>query len=94
MIAGEIPAPSLSLGNRDVMLRHLNAIAFGAAQPGLAGRMDAYVSPMGEIRDEAFHELIEAIRAQFDHASVWEAKHLVRTFSWLPSSMRPLCGSI
>jgi len=68
MIAGEVPAPSLALGNRDVMLRHLNAIAFGAADPGLAGRMGAYVSPMGEIREAAVNELIEAVRAQFDHS--------------------------
>ena len=30
MIAGEVPAPALVLGNRDVIFRHLNAIAFGA----------------------------------------------------------------
>ena len=68
MIAGEVPTPSLALGNRDVMLRHLNAIAFGAADPGLAGRMDAYVSPMGDIREEAVTTLIDAVSAQFDHA--------------------------
>jgi len=50
MISGEVPAPSLALGNRDVVLRHLNAIVFGAANPGLAGRMDSYVSPMGELK--------------------------------------------
>ena len=47
MIAGEVPAPVVSLGNRDVLVRHLNAIAFGAAEPGLAGRMFDYVSPKG-----------------------------------------------
>jgi len=38
MIPGEIPAPVISLGNPDVVLHHLSAIAFGAADPGLAGR--------------------------------------------------------
>ncbi len=38
MIAGEVPAPAVSLGNRDVLVRHLYAIAFGAAEPGLAGQ--------------------------------------------------------
>jgi len=38
MIAGEIPPPALSLGNRDVLLRHVNAVVFGAAQPGLSAR--------------------------------------------------------
>jgi len=30
MIAGEVPAPSIGLGNRDVTLRHLHATVFGA----------------------------------------------------------------
>jgi len=34
MIAGEVPAPVLALGNRDVILRHLHAIVFSAADPG------------------------------------------------------------
>jgi len=38
MIPGEIPAPAISLGNPDVVHHHLSAIAFGAADPGLAGR--------------------------------------------------------
>ena len=33
MIAGEVPAPAVSLDNRDVIIRHLFAIAFGAAEP-------------------------------------------------------------
>ena len=37
MIAGEVPAPAVSLGNRDVIVRHLYAIVFGAAEPGLGG---------------------------------------------------------
>jgi hypothetical protein len=48
MISGEIPAPLLALGNRDVILRHANAIVFGATTPGLAGRMINYVSVMGK----------------------------------------------
>ena len=38
MIPGEIPAHAISLGSPDVVLHHLSAIAFGAADPGLAGR--------------------------------------------------------
>ena len=64
MIAGEIPAPALSLGNRDVLVRHLYAIACGAAHPGLAGRMVEYVSPDGQINDEAVTALLDGIRAQ------------------------------
>jgi hypothetical protein len=68
MISGEIPAPALSLSNRDVLLRHLHAIAFGAADPGLAGRMVEYVSPDGQIRTEQVNALKEAVRAQTSHA--------------------------
>ena len=68
MIAGEVPAPALSLGNRDVIVRHLYAIVFGAAEPGLAGRMVEYVSPTGEINEEAVSELVGAVGAQTEHA--------------------------
>ena len=68
MIAGEVPAPAVSLGNRDVLIRHLYAIAFGAAEPGLAGRMFEYVSPKGEVNQEAVNALIEAVKAQIEHA--------------------------
>jgi hypothetical protein len=68
MISGEIPAPTISLGNRDVMLRHLSAIAFGAADPGLAGRMLEYVSEQGEIRTEAVNILVAAVQAQTGYA--------------------------
>jgi len=68
MISGEIPAPSISLGNRDVVLRHLSAIAFGAAEPGLAGRMLEYVSEQGEVKTEAVSALIAAVQAQTGHA--------------------------
>lgn len=68
MIAGEVPAPALALGNRDVLLRHVNAIAFGAADPGLAGKMVEYVSPQGKVKEEAAETLLQAVRAQFAHA--------------------------
>lgn len=68
MIAGEVPAPALSLGNRDVLVRHLFAIAFGAADPGLAGRMVDYVAPDGQVKEEAVTGLIEAIQQQSEHA--------------------------
>jgi len=45
MIAGEVPAPAVALGNRNVIIRHLNAIAFSISEPGIAGRMVEYVSP-------------------------------------------------
>ena len=65
MIAGEVPTPALALGNRDVLLRHINAIVFSAAEPGLAGRMVEYVSPTGEVKQEVVDALIEGLRAQF-----------------------------
>jgi replicative superfamily II helicase len=68
MIAGEVPAPSLALGNRDVILRHLNAIIFGAAVPGLSSKMFDYVSPKGEIKDDAVNELIDGIKAKCDYS--------------------------
>ncbi len=68
MISGEIPAPAISLGNRDVILRHLAAIAFGAADPGLAGRMLEYVSEQGEVKAEAINALITAVQAQTGYA--------------------------
>ncbi|MEI7772870.1 MAG: helicase-related protein, partial [Chloroflexales bacterium] len=68
MIAGEVPAPALALGNRDVILRHLSAIAFGAAEPGLAGKMLAYINPQGVIDQVAVDALIAGVRAQVGHA--------------------------
>ncbi|MFZ4438831.1 MAG: DEAD/DEAH box helicase [Syntrophales bacterium] len=68
MISGEIPAPAISLGNRDVLLRHLCAIAFGAADPGLAGRMEEYVRPEGQIETERVQELINAVQSQIGYA--------------------------
>ncbi len=84
MISGEVPAPSLALGNRDVILRHLNAIVFGLADPGLAGRMDTYVSPMGELKKDAIDELKEAVRAKFDEAIVI-ARHAFGTDVFMAS---------
>ncbi len=68
MISGEIPAPAISLGNRDVILRHLTAIAFGAADPGLAGRMVEYVSEQGEVKIDPVNALIAAVQAQTGYA--------------------------
>lgn len=68
MIAGEVPAPGIGLGNRDVVLRHLHALAFGAAEPGLAGRMAEYINIRGEINQEKVDELVAAVVAQFPHA--------------------------
>src|SRR5262249_48367007 len=68
MIAGEVPAPVLALGNRDVILRHLNAIVFSAADPGLAGKMVEYISPTGEVVQEAVDRLIAGVAAQVGHA--------------------------
>ncbi len=82
MIAGEIPVPSLSIGNRDVLVRHLYAIVFGVANPGLAGRMVDYVDPQGEIKQEAVTAFIDGARAQAEHAidvarEAWGADVLV-----------------
>ena len=92
MIAGEVPAPVVSLGNRDVLVRHLNAIAFGAAEPGLAGRMFDYVSPKGEVKSDAVDALIEAVKAQIDHAlavanDAWK-KDVLAVAGWDPEQLR------
>lgn len=68
MIAGEVATPALALGNRDVILRHLNAVVFSAATPGLAGRMVAYVTPQGDLQQEQIDSLIQALKAQFGYA--------------------------
>ena len=57
----------MSLGNRDVIIRHLFAIAFGAADPGLAGRMLTYVSPKGVVDQTQVDSLIAAVRDQTGH---------------------------
>lgn len=68
MIAGEVMVPQIALGNRDVILRHLNAIVFGAAEPGLAGKMVEYIDPVGEMKQESIDELIEGVRKQVNYA--------------------------
>jgi len=68
MIAGEVPAPSLALGNRDAVLRHLNAIVFGSAEPGLAGRMVEYVTANGQLEEEKITELVSGLQERFDAA--------------------------
>ncbi len=68
MIAGEVPAPVLSLGNRNVIIRHLFSIVFGAAEPGLAGRMVEYVGTQGEIKEAAINALIGGVQAQMEKA--------------------------
>lgn len=68
MIAGEVPAPGVGLGNRDVVLRHLHALAFGAADPGLAGRMGDYINIQGQVDQARVDALIDSVRAQFPHA--------------------------
>jgi len=64
MIAGEVAAPALALSNRDALLRHLNAILFSLSSPGLSGRMVDYVSPQGELKEDAITALLEGLIAQ------------------------------
>jgi rubrerythrin len=68
MISGEVPAPVVALANHDVLLRHIQAIAFGSAEPGLAGRMLEYIGPTGDIKQDKVDELITAVAAQADFA--------------------------
>jgi hypothetical protein len=77
MIAGEVPVPAIGHGNHDVMLRHLYAMVFGAADPGLAGRMAEYIDLQGGAKTEAIEALVQALEAQFDHGvklakAAWE----------------------
>lgn len=67
MISGEVPAPSLALGNRDVVLRHVNALLFGAVEPGLAGRMVEYIRPNGQLIQEKIDELLAALRSKAEN---------------------------
>jgi hypothetical protein len=68
MIAGEVPAPGVGLGNRDVILRHLHAIAFGASDPGLAGTMGEYLNLKGEVQKPKVEELVASLGKQTEHA--------------------------
>lgn len=63
MIAGAVPVPAFNLGNRDALIRHLYAIAFGLAEPGIAGRMADYVTFKGEVQQEKVDELLEGLRS-------------------------------
>lgn len=74
MIAGEVPAPAIGLGNRDVVQRHLNAIAFGASEPGLSGKMADYISLAGQLNKETVEALINAVSAKFDFAAEMASK--------------------
>jgi len=65
MIAGEVPAPAIGLGNRDVVLRHLAAMVLGKTDPGLAGRMAEYINIKGELNSEAVELLIRGLEEQF-----------------------------
>ncbi|MBI4651699.1 DEAD/DEAH box helicase [Candidatus Desantisbacteria bacterium] len=67
MIAGEVIVPQLSLENKDILFRHLNAIVFGAAEPGLAGRMVEYIDPMGEIKNDIVDSLLKALQSKIEH---------------------------
>lgn len=69
MIAGEVAAPPVNLGNRDVAIRHLNAIAIGAAEPGLKGRMAEYLTMQGELVEEEIGALVAGFEGQFGHAA-------------------------
>lgn len=68
MIAGEVPAPTFSLENRDVLMRHVAAIAFGAAEPGLSGRMADYITTNGDEIKESVAALKAAVAAKAEHA--------------------------
>jgi hypothetical protein len=81
MIAGEVPAPAVGLGNRDVVMRHLNAIAFGRSRVGLAGRMGHYVEVSGELKQAQIDELVQAVQASHEDAiriamATWEPEIL------------------
>lgn len=78
MIAGEVPAPAVGLNNRDVIVRHLTAIALGAAEPGLKGRMIEYVDIDGSVKDAVVEELVSAFETRFPMAvdvalAAWDA---------------------
>lgn len=69
MIAGAVATPGVALENRDIVIRHLNAIAFGSATPGLAGRMGEYISPLGELKQEVIDAFISGFEAQIEMAA-------------------------
>ena len=61
MIAGAVPAPVFSLGNRDALTRHLYSIAFGLAEPGIAGKMAEYTTFQGGVRQEKIDDLLAGL---------------------------------
>lgn len=83
MIAGEVPAPGVGMGNRDVVLRHLHAIVFGAAEPGLSGQMGDYITLQGGLKQEAVDQLIAGLEAQFEHAATLALE------AWGPEILEP-----
>ena len=66
MISGEVLAPQISLGNTDVLFRHIASIAFGITDPGLQGKMVSYISPMGEMQQQKVDELTNSIKENKD----------------------------
>jgi Protein kinase domain/DEAD/DEAH box helicase/Domain of unknown function (DUF1998)/Helicase conserved C-terminal domain len=84
MIAGAVAAPGIALGNRDIVLRHLNAVALGSSTPGLAGRMEEYLDVQGELKQEAIDALIQGFEAQFE----WAAELAVE--AWKDEVLGPL----
>ncbi|ACY13366.1 DEAD/DEAH box helicase [Haliangium ochraceum] len=69
MIAGEVPAPAVGLSNRDVVVRHLHAIAFSLAEPGLMGRMVEYIRVNGELVQESVDALVDGLQGSFEQAA-------------------------
>jgi ATP-dependent helicase YprA (DUF1998 family) len=69
MIAGEVPAPTFNLGNVDVIRRHLYAVAFGQAEPGLSSRMAEYVNFEGKVNAERVDELVAGLLAVHEEAA-------------------------
>jgi hypothetical protein len=84
MIAGEVRSPGIGLGNRDVVVRHLNGIAFGAAEPGLSGRMGDYITLKGELVTERVEELITGVEQRFPSAV------RLALAAWGPAMLEPL----
>lgn len=69
MIAGEVAAPAFGLGNRDIVLRHLNAIAIGASEPGLDGQMAKYLTFKGELITEPIAALVAGFEEKLEYAA-------------------------
>lgn len=82
MIAGEVAAPRIGLGNRDVVIRHLNAIALSASKVGLKGRMCDYMDFQGNLQQEQIEELLQSFADEFGRSadmalSAWGPQVLV-----------------